>query len=181
MASVRWPRPGSHRVLSEGVAVPGVVRLRVPGSGSGSGRGWGWSCWTALAVFAEGLRACGEALAPHVDWVLEDVLRGADGAPGLDRVDVVQPVLFAVMVSLAAALAGVGVEPAAVVGHSQGEIAAAHVAGGLSLDDAARLTVVRSRALVGLMGRGGMVSVACPSLSWARGSSAGTAMCRWRQ
>ena len=55
-----------------------------------------------------------------------------------------------------------GVQPDVVVGHSQGEIAAAYVAGGLSLEDAARLVVLRSRALVGLMGRGGMVSVALP-------------------
>ena len=74
--------------------------------------------------------------------------------------DVVQPVLFAVMVALAGLWKACGVSPAVVVGHSQGEIAAAHVAGGLSLQDAARLVVSRSRALVGLMGRGGMVSVA---------------------
>ena len=111
-------------------------------------------------VFADELRICEEALASYVDWSLEDVLRGRDGAPGLDRVDVVQPVLFCVMVSLAGLWRACGVRPGVVVGHSQGEIAAAHVAGGLSLEDAARLVVVRSRALVGLMGRGGMVSVA---------------------
>ncbi len=113
-------------------------------------------------VFAERLGACGEALSAHVGWSVEDVLRGADGAPGLDRVDVVQPVLFAVMVSLAGLWEACGVRPAIVVGHSQGEIAAACVAGGLSLEDAARVVAVRSRALVGLAGRGGMVSVALP-------------------
>ena len=61
------------------------------------------------------------------------------GAPSLDRVDVVQPVLFAVMVSLAALWRSYGVQPAAVVGHSQGEIAAAVVAGALTLDDGARV------------------------------------------
>src|ERR1700689_669614 len=64
------------------------------------------------------------------------------------------------MVGLAGLWEACGVRPAAVVGHSQGEIAAAYVAGGLSLEDAARLVVLRSRALVGLMGRGGMGSVA---------------------
>jgi pimaricinolide synthase PimS1 len=72
----------------------------------------------------------------------------------------VQPVLFAVMVSLAGLWRAFGVEPDAVVGHSQGEIAAACVAGGLSLSDAARVVAVRSRALAGLAGGGGMVSVA---------------------
>ena len=61
-----------------------------------------------------------------------------------DRVDVVQPVLWAVMVSLAAVWQAAGVKPAAVVGHSQGEIAAACVAGALSLRDAARVVALRS-------------------------------------
>ncbi|MCG0291173.1 acyltransferase domain-containing protein, partial [Streptomyces sp. PSAA01] len=83
------------------------------------------------------------------------------GGVSLDRVDVVQPVSFAVMVSLARVWRWFGVEPAAVVGHSQGEIAAACVAGGLSLEDAARVVVLRSRAVAaGLSGRGGMVSLA---------------------
>nr|WP_274388998.1 type I polyketide synthase [Streptomyces cavernae] len=74
--------------------------------------------------------------------------------------DVVQPVLWAVMVSLAAVWESFGVRPAAVVGHSQGEIAAAVVAGALSLDDGARVVALRSRAITALAGRGGMVSLA---------------------
>ncbi len=111
------------------------------------------------SVFAGCMCACAEALAPFVDWSLLDVLRGVEGAPGLERVDVVQPVLFAVMVSLAGLWRACGVRPVAVVGHSQGEIAAAHVAGGLSLEDAARIVALRGRALTALAGRGGMVSV----------------------
>ena len=114
-------------------------------------------------VFAARLAECGRALAPHVDWDLGEVLAGADGAPGLDRVDVVQPVLWAVMVSLAAFWQAAGVEPDAVVGHSQGEIAAAVVAGILSLDDAAKVVALRSRALMALAGHGGMLSVAEPA------------------
>ena len=124
--------------------------------------------WVGMAVelldsspaFAEWLGRCGEVLGGLVDWSLEGVLRGGVGEPGLDRVDVVQPVLWGVMVSLAGLWRACGVEPVAVVGHSQGEIAAACVAGGLSLEDGARVVVGRSRALVGLCGRGGMVSVA---------------------
>lgn len=110
-------------------------------------------------VFAGSVRACERALAPYVDWSLEEVLTGCAGAPGLDRVDVVQPVLFATMVSLAALWRSFGVEPAAVVGHSQGEIAAAHVAGALSLADAARLVALRSRTLDAIRGGGAMVTV----------------------
>ncbi|NUH44514.1 acyltransferase domain-containing protein, partial [Streptomyces samsunensis] len=70
-----------------------------------------------------------------------------------DRVDVVQPVSFAVMVGLARVWLAAGVVPSVVVGHSQGEIAAACVAGGLSLEDAVRVVVLRSRAVAaGLSG-----------------------------
>ncbi len=80
----------------------------------------------------------------------------------LARVDVVQPVLWAVMVSLAEVWRSFGVVPDAVVGHSQGEVAAACVAGGLSLDDGARVVALRSRAVGVLAGRGGMASVPLP-------------------
>ena len=144
-----------------GLANPalGGVAFMFPGQGT-QWQGMALQLFDASPRFAKELESCWEALEPLVDWSLPDVLRGQDGAPGLDRVDVVQPALFAVMVALAGLWRACGVEPAVVVGHSQGEIAAAHVAGGLSLKDAARLVVARSRALVGLMGRGGMVSVA---------------------
>ncbi|EFE64839.1 polyketide synthase [Streptomyces viridosporus ATCC 14672] len=75
----------------------------------------------------------------------------------------VQPVLWAVMVSLAALWEAAGVRPDAVAGHSQGEIAAAVVAGALSLEDGARVVALRSRAITVLAGRGGMVSVPLPA------------------
>ncbi|MCP2258871.1 Acyl transferase domain-containing protein [Streptoalloteichus tenebrarius] len=132
-----------------------------PGQGS-QWPGMAAELMTSSRVFRESIHACADSLRPHTDWSLTKVLRGEAGAPMLDRVDVVQPALFAVMVSLAALWRSFGVEPSAVVGHSQGEIAAAHVAGALSLDDAARVVAVRSRALRALSGRGGMVSVAAP-------------------
>ncbi|WP_415925357.1 SDR family NAD(P)-dependent oxidoreductase [Streptomyces sp. ME19-01-6] len=128
--------------------------------------------WTGMAlglldsspVFAQWLERCDEALSAHTDWNLLDVLRGADGAPSLERVDVVQPALWAVMVSLAQLWRAVGVTPAVVVGHSQGEIAAACVAGVLSLSEAARIVVTRSAVIAGqLAGRGGMASLAVPA------------------
>ncbi|WP_329524781.1 type I polyketide synthase [Streptomyces sp. NBC_01462] len=111
-------------------------------------------------VFAARFGECAVALDGFVEWSLMDVVRGVEGAPGLDRVDVVQPVLWAVMVSLAALWESFGVRPSAVVGHSQGEIAAAVVAGALSLQDGARVAALRSRAITALAGHGGMVSVA---------------------
>ncbi|MEH0420580.1 type I polyketide synthase [Streptomyces sp. B21-083] len=126
------------------------------------------SQWVGMAVglldsspvFAERVAECERALSPYVDWSLSAVLRDEPDAPSLDRVDVVQPVLFSVMVSLAALWRSYGVEPSAVVGHSQGEIAAAVVAGALSLEDGAKVVALRSRALVALAGAGGMVSLA---------------------
>ncbi|WP_297700462.1 type I polyketide synthase, partial [Mycobacterium sp.] len=148
-----------------GVAVgraqsPGKTVFVFPGQGS-QWAGMGAQLLDSSAVFAEQMHRCAHALAEHVEWSLIDVIRGAPGAPGLDRVDVVQPALWAVMVSLAELWRTVGVVPDAVIGHSQGEIAAAYVAGALSLEDAARVVALRSRLLVGLSGRGGMVSLAC--------------------
>jgi pimaricinolide synthase PimS1 len=112
--------------------------------------------------FAAHLGACEEALEPFVEWSLDEVLRDPEAA-WLDRLDIVQPALFAVMVSLARLWLDCGVEPAAVVGHSQGEIAAAHVAGGLGLDDAARIVARRAQAMSRIAGKGTMVSLSVTS------------------
>ena len=113
----------------------------------------------ASPSFARHLGACEEALSPFVEWSLTEVLREEAGS-WLERLDVVQPALFAVMVSLARLWEEMGVRPAAVVGHSQGEIAAAHIAGALSLPDAARVIALRAKAMTKLAGAGGMLSVA---------------------
>ncbi|WP_374025774.1 SDR family NAD(P)-dependent oxidoreductase [Mycobacterium sp. HNNTM2301] len=131
-----------------------------PGQGS-QWLGMGIDLLDAAPVFAQQIDACAEAFAEFVDWSLTDVLRGNPDAPGLDRVDVVQPVLFALMVSLAELWKSVGVNPDAVIGHSQGEIAAAYVAGALSLRDAARVVTLRSKLLRSLAHSGGMLSIAC--------------------
>ncbi|QIS22139.1 SDR family NAD(P)-dependent oxidoreductase [Nocardia terpenica] len=137
----------------------GKTVFMFPGQG-GQWAGMGKDLWESSAVFASTLQACSDALAPHVDWSLVDVIRGAEGAPALERVDVVQPALWAVMVALADLWRSMGVEPEAVVGHSQGEIAAACVAGGLSLEDGALIVALRSRLIAKrLSGIGGMVSL----------------------
>ncbi|AUX43617.1 acyl transferase [Sorangium cellulosum] len=158
--------------LAEGRATPsavvgqhtegGKVVFVFPGQGS-QWREMGRALLQTSSVFREQLQACERALAPHVDWSLLGLVRGeldvGGDAPWLDRIDVVQPALFAVMVSLAALWRSLGVEPDAVVGHSQGEIAAAYVAGALSLEDAARVVAVRSRMLTRLAGKGAMAAV----------------------
>ena len=146
----------------EGHAVAGKAVFVFPGQGA-QWAGMAVGLMDSAPVFAARIADCSQALAPVADWRLEDVLRGADGAPSLERVDVVQPALWAVMVSLAELWRSYGVEPAAVVGHSQGEIAAACVAGGLSLEDGARVVALRSRVVrERLAGHGGMMSIALP-------------------
>ncbi|MEU0149427.1 SDR family NAD(P)-dependent oxidoreductase [Streptomyces sp. NPDC006288] len=145
-----------------GVAGPvGRTVFVFPGQGA-QWAGMGVELAAVSSVFAARLEECEVALSGFVDWSLMAVLRGDEGAPSFDRVDVVQPASFAVMVSLAALWRSYGVEPAAVVGHSQGEIAAACVAGALSLEDAARVVCLRSRAITALAGSGGMATVTLP-------------------
>ncbi|MEU6729740.1 SDR family NAD(P)-dependent oxidoreductase [Nonomuraea wenchangensis] len=126
--------------------------------------------WPGMAVelldsspaFAEALERCAAEVEALVDWRVREAL---GDARMLERVDVVQPVLWAVMVALAETWRAAGVEPAAVVGHSQGEIAAACVAGALSLADGARVVVTRARAVAERLSgqNGGMMSVALPA------------------
>ncbi|MEV5833566.1 type I polyketide synthase [Nocardia sp. NPDC052112] len=143
---------------------PGRTVFVFPGQG-GQWVGMGVELLDTAPAFAAKMTECAEVFAPLVDWSLLDVLCGVGDAPSLDRVDVVQPVLFAMMVSLAELWRSVGVSPDAVVGHSQGEIAAAYVAGALSLADAARIVIVRSRALTQLSGCGAMASVGLSATS----------------
>ncbi|KJS57874.1 type I polyketide synthase, partial [Streptomyces rubellomurinus] len=160
LAALATAEPAASVV--EGQAIGGKPVFVFPGQGA-QWVGMAVELLDSSPVFAAEIAACGEALAEFVDWSLEDVLRGVEGAPTFERVDVVQPALFAVMVSLAALWRSYGVEPSAVVGHSQGEIAAAYVAGGLSLRDAARIVAVRSQLVRDrLAGLGGMMSVPLP-------------------
>ncbi|MFJ6665268.1 type I polyketide synthase [Streptomyces sp. NPDC091383] len=149
-----------------------------PGAVTGSARGGGrtvfvfpgqGSQWTGMAaellatspVFRDRVDACERALAPHVDWSLTAVLRGTSEVEQ-DRVDVLQPVLWAMTVALAEVWRSFGVTPDAVVGHSQGEVSAAVIAGALSLEDGARIVVRRSLAVRELQGLGAMASVPLP-------------------
>ena len=112
-------------------------------------------------VFARSMRECAEALEPHLEWGLDEILRRAEGVPGYESPQVVTPALFATSVSLAALWRSCGIEPAAVVGHSQGELIAAHVAGALSLDEAAYAAMARIRLMRAMEESGGaMASVA---------------------
>ena len=151
----------------ESGAAPGLVqgrdehRSRVvfvfPGQGS-QWIGMGRRLLETEPAFRAALERCDSAIARAAGWSLLDELAAGD-ASRLDRIDVVQPALFAIQVALAELWRAWGIVPTAVVGHSMGEVAAAHVAGALTLDDAARIICVRSRLLRGISGRGAMAVV----------------------
>ncbi|WP_371675376.1 SDR family NAD(P)-dependent oxidoreductase [Streptomyces sp. NBC_01276] len=148
--------------LTRGLARSGHRAVFVfPGQGS-QWQGMALELLRDSEVFRERMRECAEALAPHTEWDLFDLLHDRPGAPAMDTAETIQCALFAVMVSLAALWRSYGVEPAAVIGHSQGEMAAACVAGALTLEDAARVVALRARALDTLHGSGGMLSVPLP-------------------
>ncbi|MDT0616324.1 type I polyketide synthase [Streptomyces lancefieldiae] len=160
---------GDAPLAVRGVAAGSVGPLVFvfPGQGS-QWRGMGRQLYAESEVFARGIDACARALAPWVDWSLVDVVTSTDPAVSLERGDdVVQPALFAMMVSLAQVWQSLGVVPDAVVGHSQGEIAAACVSGALPLEDAARIVALRSRTLTDLAGLGGLSAVSA-SQEWIR-------------
>ncbi len=157
--------------FARGETRPGLHSGRAPAGARGvvfvfAGQGSQWAgMGRALldeAPFREAIEECDAALRAYVDWsVVEEVAAGPE-ASRLDAIDVVQPALFAVQVALAALWRAWGVRPDAVVGHSMGEVAAAHVAGALTLDDAARIVCRRSALLRRLSGSGRMASVELP-------------------
>ncbi|WP_218018572.1 non-ribosomal peptide synthetase/type I polyketide synthase [Nocardia elegans] len=142
-------------------ATAGVVFV-FPGQGP-QWHGMGSELLDTAPVFAEHVAECDKALSQHLDWSVTDVLRGQPDAPSMDRVDVAQPVLFTIMVALARMWESLGVHPAAVIGHSQGEVAAAYIAGALTLHDAALVIARRSTIMATLTGQGAMVSVPLPA------------------
>ncbi|WP_421106936.1 SDR family NAD(P)-dependent oxidoreductase [Streptomyces sp. NEAU-S77] len=156
--------PSAHVVTGPAAADASGVVFVFPGQGS-QWAGMATELLDSCPVFAKSMDTCVQALDPYLDWDPLDVLRSAKP---LERDDVVQPVLWAVMVSLAAVWRSCGVEPSTVVGHSQGEIAAACVAGALSLEDGARVVALRSQAIARrLAGHGGMLAIVA-SEDWVR-------------
>ncbi|MFL6123264.1 type I polyketide synthase, partial [Actinophytocola sp.] len=172
-ADVGEVRAGLAEPPVTGVAdVAGATVFVFPGQGA-QWVGMAVELLDTAPVFAARFAECAEALSPYVDWSPYDAL--TDDA-ALQRVDVVQPVLWAVYVSLAALWQSYGVSPAAVIGHSQGEIAAAAVSGALSLADAAKVVALRSQAIREITGIGGMASIGLPADALAGRLAAGVSI-----
>ena len=130
---------------------------------SGQGPQW-WAMGRELSasdsLFGKALDAVAAAMDPVSGWSLLDVLGAEEAASKLGETEFAQPAIFALQVALAEALRARGVEPAAVVGHSVGEIAAACVAGALGLEEAVRVVVHRGRVMQRATGLGRMAAVA---------------------
>jgi len=147
-------------ITSEDVALrSGKVAFVCPGQGA-HWEGMARDLIEAEPDFSDELVRVDEAIQRYAGWSVLAVLRGDDGAPSLDVDAVVQPVNFAVSAALAAMWRGRGISPGAVVGHSQGEVAAAYIGGALSLDAAVSIIVLRSRLLADVVGA--MAVVAMP-------------------
>ena len=149
---------GSHPAVIAGRnrKAPAPVVFVFPGQGS-QWPGMGRRLLVQEQVFRQSLERCDEAIRHEAGWSVIAQLTATDG--DLDGIAQVQPALFAVTVALAALWQSWGIQPGAVVGHSLGEIAAAHVAGALDLPDAVRVICRRSRLLHRLSGRGAMAAV----------------------
>ena len=112
-------------------------------------------------VFLSMLERCDQAARPFVDWSIIEQLSAEPGTAAyrLDQIDVIQPVLVAIAIAYAALWRSLGIEPAAVVGHSMGEVAAACIAGVLDLDQAMHIICRRSALMRRTSGQGAMALV----------------------
>jgi acyl transferase domain-containing protein/NADPH:quinone reductase-like Zn-dependent oxidoreductase/acyl carrier protein len=145
----------------------GPVVFLIPGQGT-QWPGMGARLLETVPAFREAVAVAAEAIERLAGWSPLAALRG-DGPVGLDSgIDVIQPMLFTLQVGLAGLWRSWGVVPDAVIGHSMGEVAAAHIAGALTLEDAALIAVVRSRMLRKVGATGGGMAIVGRSYAAAR-------------
>ncbi len=125
----------------------------------GQGAQWlnmGKALMESEPVYKSALEECAAIFKKYVDWdVLEEIAKSEENGR-LSEIDIVQPVLVAVEIALASLWMSKGIFPDAVIGHSMGEVAAAYVAGNISLDEAARIIITRSSLMKRLSGSGAM-------------------------
>ena len=132
---------------------------------SGQGPQW-WAMGRELMeqelTFRASIEACNVLLKQYADWSLLEELTRSEEESRLDQTAIAQPAIFALQIALVELWRSWGIVPDAVVGHSVGEIAAAHVAGVLSLEDAIRVVYHRARLMQQATGLGKMMTVDLP-------------------
>lgn len=149
---------------AEGAAYGGEAQPKIAFVCPGQGAQWQGMARELLAtepVFRATLAQCDAAARPYADWSIVEQLMAEPGDANhqLDRIDVIQPVLVALAIAYAALWRELGVKPDAVVGHSMGEVAAACIAGALSLEQAMRIICRRSALMRKTSGQGAMALV----------------------
>lgn len=154
VALSQWQQGGGAQVVS-GTRVDGRLAFVFAGQG-GQWFGMGRALMERSAAFRAAWLQCEDALRPHLGLAVGELILSPEPM-WLERIDLVQPVLFTFGVACARALMAGGVRPSAVIGHSTGEVAAAHIAGALSLKDAARVVALRSKLMRRTSGQGAML------------------------
>ncbi|GIV97567.1 MAG: polyketide synthase [Herpetosiphonaceae bacterium] len=132
---------------------------------SGQGSHWpgmGLELMRREPVFRASLEACDELLRMHAGWSLLEELARPEHETRLNETHITQPAIFALQVALAALWRSWGIQPEVIVGQSLGEVAAAHVAGALSLEDALLVVYHRSRLMQRTAGQGRTAVVGLP-------------------
>lgn len=148
-----WTTAGSS-IASEPVKGPVMI---FPGQGS-QWLGMGRELMANEPAFAAAIATCDAGIKREAGWSVEELLK-ADTDWSTVGIERIQPTLFAVQVALAELWLSWGIRPAVALGHSMGEIAAAHVAGAISLEDAVAIICRRSRLMATLTGQGAMALV----------------------
>ncbi|PTL76610.1 polyketide synthase [Vitiosangium sp. GDMCC 1.1324] len=156
-AYLKGERP-SGVARSEATSDKHKVVFVFPGQGS-QWEGMGRKLLQQEPAFRTAIEECDAAIRQEMGWSLLEELQASGEQSKLNRIDIIQPALFAMSVGLAALWKHWGVQPDAVVGHSMGEIAAAYVAGALSLQDAVKIICRRSHLMRRLSGKGAMALV----------------------
>lgn len=163
--------PGAARTPARAADAQPQSRSGVVFVFSGQGSQWlgmGRELAATQPVFREKLEECAALIRRFGSFSLLDELQSASKRSRLDETFVAQPAIFSMQIALAALFSAFGVKPDAVLGHSVGEVAAAHVAGMLSLEDAVRLVVHRGELLDREDARGAMATVALNAEEAAR-------------
>lgn len=146
--------------VAEGKASPARAKIVFVFSGQGSQwLGMGRQLYESDASFRSVIDTCDNLMTSRLGWSILDELEAPETMSRMQETHVAQPLLFALQVALVEMLRSWGISPDAMIGHSVGEIAAAHIAGILSLDEAIRLVAIRGRIMQKATGLGKMVSV----------------------